>query len=98
MAGAETADEVFGQVTEGLDTVYPGIEPLGEQATQESGGMAWTVRNYAFAGEGVAVYLSYSVSVWQDRAYLVIFTSSQEAQLDDNGLRADIMGSLRPAA
>ncbi len=98
LAGAETADEVFGQVTEGLDTVYPGIEPLGEQTTQESGEMAWAVQNYAFAGEGVTVYLSYSVSVWQDQAYLVIFTSSQEAQLGDNGLKTDIMGSLRPAA
>ena len=85
-------------MTEGLDTVYPGIEPLGEQTTQESGEMAWAVQNYAFAGEGVTVYLSYSVSVWQDQAYLVIFTSSQEAQLGDNGLKTDIMGSLRPAA
>ena len=98
LAGMETANEVLGQVTEGLEEMYPGIGQLGEQKTQESGGMEWAVRNYVNDSEGIAVYMSYSVSIWQDQAYLIIFTSSQEAQLGDNGLKTDIMGSIRPAA
>ena len=79
-----------------MDAAYPGIRQLGEQETLESGGMEWTVRNYADESEGSAVYLSYSVSLWRDRAYLMIFTSNQAAQLGDNRLKTDIMGSLRP--
>lgn len=97
-AGTEMADEVLGQVTEGLDKIYPGIEQRGEQKTQESGGMEWVVRNYTDKSVGSPVYMSYSVCIWQDQAYLMILTSSQEAQLDDNGLKTDIMGSLRPVA
>ena len=97
LADTETADVVLSEVTAGLDTLYPGTEPLGEQKIQERGGMEWLVQNYASENEGVVVYLSYAVSVWQEQAYLMIFTSSQEAQLDDNGLKADVMGSLRPA-
>ena len=58
--------------------------------------MEWAVQDYVHQSEGVDVYLSYAVSIWEDRAYLIIFTSSQEAQLADNGLKSDIMGSLRP--
>ena len=97
LAGGETADEILAQATGGLDAAYPGIRQLGEQETLESGGMEWTVRNYADESEGSAVYLSYSVSLWRDRAYLMIFTSNQAAQLGDNRLKTDIMGSLRPA-
>ena len=97
LAGAETAAQVLGRAAEGLDAVYPGIQPLGGQETVESGGMEWAVQNYIHESKGTAVYLSYSASIWQDQAYLMIFTSSQEAQLGDNRLKTDIMGSLRPA-
>ncbi len=97
-AGTETVDGLFKQVTEGLSTVYPSIEPLDEQKTQNSGGMEWIIQNYTYESEGIPIYMSYSVSIWQDHAYLMIITSSQEAQLDNNGLRTDIMGSLRPVA
>lgn len=96
--GAATADEVLVQVVEGLDAVYPDIKQLGGQKTLERGGMEWVVQNYATGSGGDAVYLSYSVSLWQEQAYLIIFASNQEAQLDDNGLKTDIMGSLRPTA
>lgn len=96
LSGTETGDKVLGQVTEGLDTIYPDIKLLGEQKIQESGGMEWIVQNYINESEGIAVYMSYSISIWQDQAYLIIFTSGQEAQLEDNGLKRDIMGSLRP--
>ena len=98
LAGAETAAEVLERAAEGLDAAYPGIRQLGEREIQESGGMEWAVQNYIHESKGIAVYLSYAASIWQDQAYLMIFTSSQEAQLRDNGLRRDIMGSLRPAA
>ena len=96
LAGGETAVGVLGQSTAGLDTIFPGIRQLGGQQTLESGGMEWAVQDYVHQSEGVDVYLSYAVSIWEDRAYLIIFTSSQEAQLADNGLKSDIMGSLRP--
>ena len=97
LAGTETAETVLGLATEGVDTIYPNIKQLGEQRTHRSGGMDWVVRNYHSETEGTDVYMSYSVSIWQDQAYLIIFTSSQEAQLNDNGLKTDVMGSLRPA-
>ena len=78
--------------------MYPDIKQLGGQKTLERGGMEWVVQNYATGSGGDAVYLSYSVSLWQEQAYLIIFASNQEAQLDDNGLKTDIMGSLRPTA
>ena len=96
LAGGETAAEVLDQATGDLDTVYPDIRQLGGQTTLESGGMEWVAQNYTHESEGIAVYLSYSASVWRDRAYLLIFTSDQAAQLADNGLKTDIMGSLRP--
>ena len=97
LASTGNANAVLGQVTEGLDAIYPGIEQLGEQTTQESGEMKWVVQRYINQSEEMAVYMSYSVSVWQEQAYLIIFTSSQESQLDHNGLKTDVMGSLRPA-
>ena len=97
-AGTETAGKLLEQVTEGLDTIYPGIQQLAEQKTQQNGEMEWVVQNYTYENEGIDVYMSYSVSIWQDQAYLIIFTSNQQAQLDNNGLKTDIMGSLRPAA
>lgn len=97
LVGTETVYEVLGQFTEELDTMYPEIEQLGEQKIVKSGGMEWAVQNYVNESEGSAVYMSYSISIWQDQAYLIICSSSQEAQLDDNGLKKDIMGSLRPA-
>ena len=97
-SGKKTADQVLAQVTDGLDAIYPGITQHGEQQTQESGGMEWVVRNYASESQGITVYMSYSAAVWQDQAYLILLTSSQEAQLEGSGLKRDIMGSLRPAA
>ena len=97
LAGGQTADDVLALATDGLDTSYPGVRQLGGQRTQESGGMQWSIRTYSHESEGVAVYLSYSVSVWQEKAYLLILSSDQETQLEENGFRADIMGSLRPA-
>ena len=97
-AGSGAAAQILAQAAQGLDAVYPGIEQLGEQKTLEAGGMGWMVQNYASEGEEIAVYLSYAASIWQDQAYLIIFTSNQEAQLGENRLMTDIMGSLRPAA
>ena len=97
LAGTETGDQILELVTEGLDTIYPGIEQLGEKKTWESGGMEWVIQNYTYESEGIAVYMSYSVSIWQNQAYLIIFSSNQEAQLDNNGLKTDMMGSLHPA-
>ena len=98
LTGTETADEVLNQLTEGLVAVYPGVERRGAQRTQAGGGMDWVVQDYADESDAAAVYLSYAVSVWKDQAYFVILTSSQEEQLDENGLQTDILGSLRPAA
>ncbi len=98
LSGTETADGLLGQVTAGLDTIYPGIEQLGEQKVQACGGMEWVTRNYTYESEGIPVYMSYSVAIWQNQAYLMIFASGQEAQLNDNGLKTDIMGSIRPTA
>ena len=84
-------------ITEGLDTIYPSIEQLGGLKEQASGGMELVVQNYVNESDGTAVYMTYSVSIWEDQAYLIICSSSQETQLDDNGLKTDIMGSLRPA-
>ena len=97
LAGTETGEQLLAQITDELGAIYPGIRQLGRQQVRESGGMEWIVRNYACESEGTAVYLSYAVSVWRDQAYLLIFTSGQEEQLEDNGLKADVMGSLRPA-
>ena len=97
LASMETAHEVLEQITEGLDTIYPGIEQLGGLKEQASGGMEWVVQNYVNESDGTAVYMSYSVSIWEDQAYLIICSSSQETQLDYNGLKTDIMGSLCPA-
>ena len=98
LAGLETAAQLLSRTTEDLDALYPGIEARSGPETQVRGGMEWAVRAYVQDREGTAVYLSYSAAVWQNQGYLIILTSNQEAQLEDNGLRADVMGSLRPAA